>query len=680
MKYKITLIVIIIYNVLLRISTVIRYKPILHEYDPYFNYKVTDYLIKNSSLKNWHDKNVWYPYGRNILNTCFPGMMYMSYMIFKLLEIVKITISTYNLCFYFPIIGSIFTIIIQYVLTYEIFECKNIAILSAFLLAGCPAFLNRSMAGFYDYECIAIALILLCFYFYLKKKLVPLILSYFVLASTWGGYVFVINLISLHTILYHCFKLIYKHFFENINTYKKIKNKENIITEEKKQITFDTSKISVGEKNYSHTLDKNQLKNIDVCEMNDKIINFNKKIVNSTAKRINLDFNNIKNKLNDFIKNLYQNIQIKFQYLINAENSLQFYTLFYILGNLLISLIPIIGKKSFISQEQIIPFTVFLFNFFTIKARKRYKLLGFSILLCLIPIFLNKGRLLNLVFFKRSKSALIDSISEHFPSSFYKNLRNFHFMILLIPISIKYLKIKNLFNFLFIFLYLSISVFLLCKMIRLAVIAAPCFCMVVSNTLIYFERKNQSKLHKLIAAIFLSSYFLHSIFMSYNYFAIPNIIVLSEDDYLMDDFHEAYNFLKEKNDVVLAWWDYGYQLNALTNVKTLADNNTSKWNRIKDIAIILLSDEKKAFDLCKKENIKYIFIVSGNDSGYQHGYLNKEYWIRKIAEEDGEKLNDLKESIMYLMSYEKELKFFNLKFKSESGIVFIYEVISNIKE
>ncbi|KAM0685878.1 hypothetical protein COBT_002907, partial [Conglomerata obtusa] len=172
-------------------------------------------------------------------------------------------------------------------------------------------------------------------------------------------------------------------------------------------------------------------------------------------------------------------------------------------------------------------------------------------------------------------------------------------------------------------------------MVRLSVLAAPCFCISVSNTLCIMYRK--SSLNKLFVFISCLVYLMHAIRMSLKY-SIPNIIIISEENEIMDDFYEAAAWLNEKNGEKCLHVTY-------------ADNNTNKWGRIRDIAIILLSDDKNAFQLCKKEGIEYVYIVTGVESGYTRGYLDKEYWIREIACENGAVLCDLNDSIMFKMSH-----------------------------
>lgn len=48
---------------------------VIHEYDPYFNYRTTKYLVDEGFYKfyNWFDDASWYPLGRIIGGTVYPG-------------------------------------------------------------------------------------------------------------------------------------------------------------------------------------------------------------------------------------------------------------------------------------------------------------------------------------------------------------------------------------------------------------------------------------------------------------------------------------------------------------------------------------------------------------------------------------------------------------------------------
>jgi len=58
----------------IRLFSVVKYESVIHEFDPYFNYRVTQFLTKEGfyNLWNWFDDRTWYPLGRVIGGTMFP--------------------------------------------------------------------------------------------------------------------------------------------------------------------------------------------------------------------------------------------------------------------------------------------------------------------------------------------------------------------------------------------------------------------------------------------------------------------------------------------------------------------------------------------------------------------------------------------------------------------------------
>lgn len=61
----------------IRIFSVIRYESIIHEFDPWFNYRATKLLVEQGPYKfwNWYDHESWHPLGRPVGPTIFPGLM-----------------------------------------------------------------------------------------------------------------------------------------------------------------------------------------------------------------------------------------------------------------------------------------------------------------------------------------------------------------------------------------------------------------------------------------------------------------------------------------------------------------------------------------------------------------------------------------------------------------------------
>lgn len=196
--------------VLMRCFSVVRFESIIHEYDPWFNYRCAEYMVSNGLRKyfSWFDDRSWIPKGRFVGGTSFPGLMMLSAGIHWLLnDILALDIELRDICvFTGPAAASLACMVIC-AFTADIAADRIAGILAALFLAILPGYISRSVAGSYDYESIGIALMLATFFFWLRaikrrSKAYAFLasLSYSCLAATWGGYVYVLNLIPLHTV------------------------------------------------------------------------------------------------------------------------------------------------------------------------------------------------------------------------------------------------------------------------------------------------------------------------------------------------------------------------------------------------------------------------------------------------------------------------------------------------
>jgi dolichyl-diphosphooligosaccharide---protein glycosyltransferase len=111
-----------------------------------------------------------------------------------------------------------------------------------------------------------------------------------------------------------------------------------------------------------------------------------------------------------------------------------------------------------------------------------------------------------------------------------------------------------------------------------------------------------------------------------------------------DDWPNALNWIKNntpKDSVVAAWWDYGYWIQTLGDRKTLADNSTLDTNTIAKIARMLLSSPDDAWKMLKDMGANYVLVyVVGQKfiSGGQELYVlggggdeSKKQWFMKIG-------------------------------------------------
>ena len=180
----------------------------IHEFDPYFNYRTTRFLTEEGfyNFLNWFDDRAWYPLGRIIGGTIYPGLMVTSAVFYHGLQWLNIPIDIRNVCVFLAPLFSSFTTIVTYLLTKELSDDGS-GLVAAAMISIVPGYISRSVAGSYDNEGIAIFCMLLTYYLWIKSVKSGSVywsslcaMAYFYMVSSWGGYVFLINLIPLHVL------------------------------------------------------------------------------------------------------------------------------------------------------------------------------------------------------------------------------------------------------------------------------------------------------------------------------------------------------------------------------------------------------------------------------------------------------------------------------------------------
>jgi len=102
----------------IRTKAITEYGPIIHEFDPYFNFRATEYLYEHGWKKfvTWFDYMSWYPLGRPVGTTIYPGMQVTAVWIKQ--YIMKETMSLNDVCVYIPawfgVIATAFTGLLAY--------------------------------------------------------------------------------------------------------------------------------------------------------------------------------------------------------------------------------------------------------------------------------------------------------------------------------------------------------------------------------------------------------------------------------------------------------------------------------------------------------------------------------------------------------------------------------------
>eukprot|EP00927_Polykrikos_kofoidii_P040086 TRINITY_DN34325_c0_g1_i1.p1 TRINITY_DN34325_c0_g1~~TRINITY_DN34325_c0_g1_i1.p1 ORF type:complete len:826 (-),score=91.80 TRINITY_DN34325_c0_g1_i1:187-2664(-) len=230
----------------LRLDPVETYGYIIHEFDPWFNFRATEYLALNGWDKffHWFDYMSWYPLGRPVGTTIYPGMQIASVSIWKFMQSMPAwsasilpkacmerlpkliqdvlpsflpgrgqlrvgPMSLNDVCCMVPAwFGSLATLFVA-LLAAEVSNSTGAGVAAAFVMACIPAHLSRSLAGGYDNESVAVSAICCTFWLWCRslrtRNSWPVGfftgVAYACAASTWGGYIFVNNMIGVHAAL-----------------------------------------------------------------------------------------------------------------------------------------------------------------------------------------------------------------------------------------------------------------------------------------------------------------------------------------------------------------------------------------------------------------------------------------------------------------------------------------------
>lgn len=210
----------------IRLHAVKNYGRVIHEFDPWFNYRATEYLSENgwSKFSTWYDYMSWYPIGRPVGATIYPGMQVTAVAIHETMKAMDgpVMASLTNavgipngfdgvllndVCVLLPAAFGAIASVLTGALATEATNSRNAGVATAAVMAIMPAHLMRSVAGGYDNESIAVSAIVLTFWFWCRslrddgswKIYGPLTgLAYFYMVATWGGYIFVLNVIAAH--------------------------------------------------------------------------------------------------------------------------------------------------------------------------------------------------------------------------------------------------------------------------------------------------------------------------------------------------------------------------------------------------------------------------------------------------------------------------------------------------
>lgn len=575
----------------LRLFSVLRFESIIHEFDPWFNFRSTQFVVENgvSEFLNWFDERSWYPLGRAVGGTVYPGIMATSATIhFLLNDILTLNLSIKDICVFLAPVFSSFTCVATYLLTKEMKD-SSAGLLSAIFVGFAPGYISRSVAGSYDNEGIAIFLLMITFYFWIRAlkrgsvfSAVIASLFYYWMVSSWGGYVFITNLVPLHVLTLMVLGRYSSRLYVSYSTYYIIGTLASMTIP-----MVGTSPVKTSE----------HMAALGVFGLV-QLVGF-VSLVKSHARNSDSFHRFLKLfVLLIFFASLCTLIFLTKKGVV-APWTGRFYSLFdtdYAKVH-----IPIIAS---VSEHQPTAWTSFFFDL--------------NYLVYLFPVGIA-------IAFKARRDEHIFLILYALTASYFAGVM-VRLMLTLTPIVCISAAIA---------MSRLLDVYLIRKNDETDKISL------------------RTKSMVLLPFLYFSTMFIwHSVWVTSNAYSSPSVILSSSDragnHYIIDDFREAYYWLRKNTDStskVLAWWDYGYQISGMADRTTIVDNNTWNNTHIAMVGKIFASNEENALKDLKALDIDYVLVLFGGVSGFGGDDLNKFLWMVRIAE--GEFPNDVKEAAFY---------------------------------
>lgn len=595
-----------------RLMSVIRYETVIHEFDPYFQYKSTLYLNEkgNTAFQGWLDTDTWYPLSRSMPISLYPGLMYTAEAFLRLCKsIVYTPISVLQASVYMgpvmSVVGSIFSFDIGYIVDESSSTQVMTGLLTALFFSIIPGFIQRSVAGSYDNESSSITAMMIIFDIWLRactakqgNIILPFLaaLAYFYMAVSWGGYVFLTVLIPLHVFL---------GILSGIATYQ-------TLLAFKIWQTVGLLSIGLIWREYSGAFSSPiYLPGIGVFFL----------VILTEYRQI------LKSKLSPDKYNLLKRQVLICLCVLSALITPVFIKMGLIgklSGRLLSFINPTYAKRfnpivASVAEHQPTVWSSFYFN------------TGF--LIVTVPVALYFCILVN-----RTVPTLF--LAAYIATTIWFSAVMARMILISSP---------------------AISV---CA----AYTISKSFETIVNIT--DKQNKRQSTIQDksrpkvkepewkqdpsaktvkkfisvivaiLITLAFIVAFIKHSLFCAKEVYSSPSIVLISSQRRengkaaYIDDFREAYAWLEYNTHPtakVASWWDYGYQINQIGNKTTLADGLTRSTYWIGLIGAALASDEATAWRICKELNIDYMLILYGGMSGYSGDDLNKFIWPIRIS-------------------------------------------------
>ncbi|KNG87881.1 putative oligosaccharyl transferase subunit (Stt3) [Aspergillus nomiae NRRL 13137] len=621
-----------------RLFSVIRFESIIHEFDPWFNFRATKYLVQHGfeSFWDWFDDRTWHPLGRVTGGTLYPGLMVTSGVIYHILRFLTIPVDIRNICVLLAPAFSGLTAFAMYLLTCEMSISPSAGLLAAAFMGITPGYISRSVAGSYDNEAIAIFLLVFTFFLWIKAvkngsimwgALTALFYGYMV--SAWGGYVFITNLIPLHVFVLLCMGRYSSRLYISYTTWYALGTLASM------QIPF-VGFLPIRNSDHMSALGVFGL--IQLVAFADFVRGFipGKQFQRLLTAMVIVVFGVA-----------FAGLVLLTVSGVIAPWSGRFYSL-WDTGYAKIH-IPIIAS---VSEHQPTAWPAFFFDL--------------NLLIWLFPAGVY-------MCFRELKDEHVFVIIYAVLASYFAGVM-VRLMLTLTPIVCvaAALALSTIIDT-YVFASRGPS-----PQSKAQDEASTEGLRSTRNPVVGVSSYISKAVVTSSVVIYLLLFVAHCTWVTSNAYSSPSVVLASRmpdgSQFIIDDYREAYYWLRQNtpdNAKIMSWWDYGYQIGGMADRPTLVDNNTWNNTHIATVGKAMSSREEVSYPILRQHDVDYVLVVFGGLLGYSGDDINKFLWMVRIAEGiwpdevkerdyftargeyrvDDEATPTMRNSLMYKMSY-----------------------------
>eukprot|EP00741_Cyanophora_paradoxa_P009382 tig00000144_g9088.t1 len=571
-----------------RLFSILRYESVIHEFDPYFNFRTTKYLVAEGFYKfiNWFDDFTWYPLGRIIGGTVYPGLMYTSAVLYWALNKIALAVNIRNVCVLTAPFFASNTAMVTYLFGKEIRDTET-GLVSAILIALVPGYISRSVAGSFDNEGVAIFALITTFYLFVKAVNTGSLFwslmacfAYLYMASAWGGYIFIINLIPIYVLV-----LIVSGRFSQrlVVAYTTLYVVGTLLAMQIRFIGFQAVQSSehmaaLGVFGfmmlYQFVL---WMKSTLSPEVFRRLARFTFTVAGSAAA-VGVAVMTATGYISPWTGRFYS--------LLDPTYAKEH--------------IPIIAS---VSEHQPTTWSSFFFDL--------------HLLVFLMPA--------GLYFcFKKLTDANIFIVLYGITSVYFAGVM-VRLMLVLAPAACVLSGVA-----------VSSTLKTYMRHIR-AKKADPKKAAKADPNAISIQ-KEVAYVMVVGLTLLLCFYIFHCTWVTSEAYSSPSIVLAAKQSdgnrIIFDDFREAYHWLNMNtapDSKVMSWWDYGYQITAMGNRTIIVDNNTWNNTHIATVGRAMASREEDAIKIMRMLDVDYVLVVFGGLTGYASDDINKFLWMVRIG-------------------------------------------------